>query len=237
MFRFVQVVSLSLAITAIALFAASCGSSSQSQVRVVHAIPDGLPLDVEVNTTKVFTDVAFDTFQPATGYTKTASGSVTFQAFPTGTTTNPLFPNGDSTNLSGSSQYTEVLTGFVGAPSLLSITDNNAAPTAGNIEFRIVHASPSGSTPVDIYIVPPGTNISGLTPQVAALAYTQASSYVSMAFAANGYAVVVTPSGNQTPLVNQVYTPPTGSIRTLVLVDTQGGGNMSNTPVLLNDLN
>lgn len=241
MYRFVKAVPLTLALASLlflAFFVASCGSSNQSQIRVVHAIPDAQSLDIDINTTKIFSALAFTQFQPATGYTKVASGSVTFQAYNAGSTANPLFPNGDTTSLSGSSQYTEVLTGFVSAPTLLSLTDNNTAPTSGNIEFRVIHASPSGPTPVDVYIVPPGTNISNVTPNISGLAYTQASSsYVILPFASAGYSVIVTPSGNQTVNVNQVYTPPTGSIRTVVLVDNQGGGSMSNTPVLLNDLN
>ena len=241
MFRLLKALPLTLALAAFSFFAASCGSGSQSQIRVVNAIPDvpnNTPLDIDVNGTKVITALAFPNFQPSSGYTKVASGSVTIAALDTGTTTQVLSSTG---TLSGSTQYTVVLAGFKANPSAVQITDNNSAPTSGNIEFRIIHASPSGTTPVDVYIVPPGTDITNVTPQVGGanpLAYTQASVYVSVAFAANGYAVIVTPSGNKVPIVNQNYTPPTGSIRTLVLVDNAGGGNgMSTLPVELSDLN
>ncbi len=241
MFRFLKALPVTLALAALSIFAASCGSGSQSQIRVVNAIPDvpnNTPLDIDVNGTKVITALAFPNFQPSSGYTKVASGSVTIAALDTGTTTQVLSSTG---TLSGSTQYTVVLAGFKANPSAVQITDNNSASTSGNIEFRIIHASPSGTTPVDVYIVPPGTDITNVTPQVGGanpLAYTQASVYVSVAFAANGYAVIVTPSGNKVPIVNQNYTPPTGSIRTLVLVDNAGGGNgMSTLPVELSDLN
>ncbi len=233
MFRFLKALPVTLALAALSIFAASCGSGSQSQIRVVNAIPDvpnNTPLDIDVNGTKVITALAFPNL--------VASGSVTIAALDTGTTTQVLSSTG---TLSGSTQYTVVLAGFIANPSAVQITDNNSAPTSGNIEFRIIHASPSGTTPVDVYIVPPGTDITNVTPQVGGanpLAYTQASVYVSVAFAANGYAVIVTPSGNKVPIVNQNYTPPTGSIRTLVLVDNAGGGNgMSTLPVELSDLN
>jgi hypothetical protein len=238
MFRLLKALPLTLAIAALSIFAASCGSTSQSQVRVVHAIPDAPALDVNVNTTKVASAIAFDQVQPAPpAYTKVPSGSVTIAAFDTGTTTNPIL-NSSGVNLSGSTQHTMVLTGFNSSAVLLNITDNNAAPTSGNIEFRIIHASPSGTHPVDVYIVPPNTDITNVTPQISGLDYQQASSYQSLTFAANGYEVIVTPNGNKTGIVTQNYTPPTGSIRTLVLVDNPGGGNgMSTFPLELSDLN
>jgi Domain of unknown function (DUF4397) len=243
MFRLLKALPLTLALATLSLFAASCGSSNQSQIRVVHAIPDGPALDVDVNGTKITTAaLAFGGVQPTPpAYTKVPSGSVTIQAFDTGTTTNPIFgTNGVTASLSGSAQYTVVLDGFVASPSAPLITDINTAPTSGNIEFRIIHASPSNQTPLDVYIVPPGTDITNVTPQIGGsnpLTYQQASSYVSVGFATNGYSVILTANGNKTPLFNPPYgiAPPTGSIRTLVLVDLQGGGAMSQTPLVLND--
>lgn len=244
MFRLLKALPLTLVLAALSIFATSCGSSSQSRIRVVHAMPDGPGLDVNVNTTKVATNILFGGVQPTPpAYTKVPSGSVTIQAFDTGTTTNPIFgTNGVTASLSGSSQYTVVLDGFVANPSAPLKTDTNTAPTSGNVEFRIIHASPSNQTPLDVYIVPPGTDISNVTPQIGGsnpLTYQQASSYVSVGFATNGYSVILTPNGSKTPLFNAPYgiAPPTGSIRTLVLVDVQFGGAMSQTPVVLNDLN
>src|ERR1700676_3169987 len=238
MFRLLKALPLTLALAALSFFAASCGSGSQAQIRVVNAIPDSptAGLDVDVNGTKITTAaLAFPGFQPASGYTKVKAGSDTIQAFDTGTTTNPIFgTNGVTANLSGSTQYTVVLDGFVANPSAPLITDNNTAPTSGNIEFRIIHASPSNQTPLDVYIVPPGTDITNIAPQIGGsnpLAYQQASTYVSVGFATNGYSVILTANGNKTPLFNPPYgiAPPTGSIRTLVLVDLQNGGALSPT--------
>ncbi len=48
---------------------------------------------------------------------------------------------------------------------LPQFTDNNTAPTAGDVEFRVINASPSSPGGlVDVYIVPPGTDIGGLAP-------------------------------------------------------------------------
>lgn len=242
MLRLLKALPLALALAALIFFAASCGSSSQSQLRVVHAISDGPALDINVNTTKAFTNIAFEGVQPAPpAYTKVASGSDTLEAFDTGTTT-PVI-NSTSVSLSGSSQYTVLLTGFLNgtggnAPTFYTITDNNAAPTAGNVEIRIIDGSantPQGG--FSVYIVPPGTNIAGVPPQISGLILGQASSYQSLNVSGNVYEVIVTPDGNQTPIINQNYTITTGSIRSFVIVDNTGGGGINEFPLALNDLN
>jgi hypothetical protein len=235
MFRLLKALSLTLALASLSFFTASCGSSSSAQIRVVHAISDGQALDVELNGTKIFTDMPFDSFQPSSGYTKVASGSDTILALDTGTTTQVL---SSSASLGGSAQYTVVLSGFQANASAALITDTNTAPASGNIAFRIIDASLAGPGTVDAYIVPPGTDITNVTPQISALSSnTQASAYVPIAFATGGYAVIVTANGNKTPIINQTYIPPTGSIRTLVLLDIQGGGAISQFPLELSDLN
>jgi hypothetical protein len=242
MFRLMKALPLTLALAALSIFATGCGSSSQSQVRVIHAISDGPALDINVNTTKVFTNLAFSGVQPTPpAYTKVSSGSDTLEAFDTGTTT-PVI-NSTSVSLSGSSQYTVLLTGFLNgtganAPTFFTITDNNAVPTAGNVEIRIIDGSantPQGG--YSVYIVPPGTNIGSLTPQISGLLLGQASSYQSLNVSGNVYEVIVTPNGNQTPIINQNYTITTGSIRTFVIVDNTGGGGISAFPLELADLN
>src|ERR1700674_933221 len=158
MFRLLKALPLTLALAALSFFAASCGSGSQAQIRVVHAISDGPALDIDVNTTKVFTNISFTGVQPTPpAYTKVASGGDTLQAVDTGTTT--VVIANTSASLSGSSQYTVVMTGFLNgqgatAPTFYTIPDNNAAPTSGNVEFRIIDAS--ANTPIggfDVYIV------------------------------------------------------------------------------------
>jgi len=117
------------------------------------------------------------------------------------------------------------------------------APTAGNLEFRIVNASLSSpSNGVDVYIVPPGTDITNYTPQITALGSGQGSGYQPVPFIAGGYQLVVTANLKKIPLIPpQTSAAPTGSITTMVLIDNpilNGGNNgMSQTPLVLNDVN
>jgi hypothetical protein len=248
MLRLFKALPLVFAIASLCLFAASCGSGSQSQVRVVQAISDETTaLDVKVNTSTPFTNIAFGGVQPAPpAYTKVTGGSVTLEAVDTGTST-AVIANTNAT-LNGSAQYTVVMTGFLTgsgttAPTFWTIPDTNTAPTTGNVEFRVINASTSSNALVggfDVYIVPPGTvlqNTSG--PQISGLTLGQGSTYVSLPYVANvGYEVDIVPHQNFAPeYVNQVYVTPTSSIRTLVIVDNSGGIGISFFPLVLNDLN
>jgi hypothetical protein len=231
-----------LSVLAIITISCSTTSSSQAEVRVVNAIPDSPAVDIYINGTKTITNLPFNTVQPDTTpatYVITAGGSATIQGFPTGSTTNPIPPNG-AISLSGATQYTVVAIGLElnDSPPLV-LADNNTVPTSGNVEFRIVNASPSSPTGgVDVYIVPPNSDITNYTPQISALGNGQGSDYQSLTFAAVGYAVIVTANLGKTPLIKQTYIPQSASITTLVLVDNAGGNNgMSTTPLQLNDLN
>lgn len=240
--RLFQTLFLVLAIIGLGLFVISCGSNN-AQYRVVQTIP-GLTynLDIDVNvatpstTTATFANVGFGSVEPSSGYRKIATGSDPIVAFQAGSTTQVVAP----TNLNlGSNIYTVLLLAPGAgqtAPYAQLLTDNNNAPTTGNGEFRIVNAaanSPGAS--VDVYLVPPGTNIGAVSPNVSALGYAQPSSYVSLT--ASTYLLYVTPQNNKTPYINgQSYTLSAGQIYTIVLVDVSGGGALSGVPLLLTDV-
>jgi Domain of unknown function (DUF4397) len=238
MFRLLKALPLTLALVSLCIFAASCGSSNQSQVRAVQAISDEQTnLDIAVNTTKVATNVGFEGVQPTPpAYTKVPSGTVTLQAYDTGTTTSIVGANGVSTSLSGSTQYTILLTGFENgtgptAPTFWTIPDNNAAPTSGNAEIRIINGS--ANTPTggfDVYIVTDPNQLG--TAGIQGLTLGQGSSYQSVV--AGNWVVIVTPHGNQTAYINQNYTLTSGQIQSLVIVDS--GNQVSQIPLPLNDV-
>jgi len=242
MFRLLIAVSFTLALASLCFFAASCGSSGQAQARVVQAISDAqVGLDVKVNTTTPFTNLAFGTVQPTPpAYTKVPSGTVTLQAVDTGTST--LVIQNTNATFNGSSQYTVLMTGFSNnsgttAPTFWNITDNNTAPTAGNVEFRIINASTNSvlqdAGKLDIYIVQPGQGLGSAT--VSGLSFGQASAYIPENYnGAQGYQIYVCPpGGNQNCYFNNNSAPPTGAIRTLVIVDS---GNFISNFLVLNDL-
>jgi Domain of unknown function (DUF4397) len=252
MSRCFKALPLTLALAALSIVTASCGSSSAipAQVRFVNAIPDtaqyGTALDIDVAGTKEFTDVPFPGFQPSSGYTKIASGGAALQGIQTGTTT-PVFIADISLN--ASTQYTLVATGFAtsGKVVLISAADNNLPPPNVQENFRVINASPSsGPAGVDIYIVPVGSN-APITPPatISNVAYRSASPYASIAYNPNfvqgfNYTMFVTATGTTSPIFSQTLSAGTssaGSIRTLVLTDQQNINLLNPTALVLNDLN
>jgi hypothetical protein len=249
MLRLLKVLPVVLVLITFSIFNASCGSSGNAHVRVVNAIDATNPptLDIEINGSKDFTAVAFDTVNPSpttpASYVSTPSGSVTIQAFDTGTTTNPIFGSGVTGSLSGSTEYTLLLGGFLStSPNAYLISDNNTVPTSGNLEVRIINGSAlsaaSGGISASIYQAghaPP-------SPQVTGLGLGQGSGYEVLPFEqGQEYFVDVFLSGNPTRLFTFGFTPggssTAGSITTLVIVDTPGGGSIDPTPIYLQDLN
>ena len=246
MFRLMKALPLTLALAALSISATSCGSSSSAHARFANTIPNtgvyGNGLDVEVNGTKQFTDVTFPNASAST-YTSVAAGSDTILGLQTGTTTQVF---SDTASLSGGKQYTLVATGFAsgsgGFVTLLTISDTNTAPAAGNVEFRVISASPSGPSAVDVYIEAEPFSGNLTSPAISALAYTQTSSYVTIPWnsGGGGWVVFVTPAGSTTPIFSQTFNfggQTTTAIRTLVLTDVQGGGAMNQAFLELNDLN
>jgi hypothetical protein len=239
MLRLSRTVLMTLALAALTLFVTSCGSSNSSQIRFVHAIRDAGALDIDVNSTKIFTNIGFFAYQPASGYTKVASGSVTVEGLTTGTTTQVF----TSTTSLSSGQHTLVASGTNSGSNgagvnLLSFTDTNTAPATGNIEFRVIDASQTQSS-VDVYIL--ANPVSSIQPPatISGLAYTQGSNYITLPFNSNGsgYTMYVTSSGTTNPIFSQTLPNPTGSIRTLILTDVQNGSTMNQQAIELSDLN
>src|ERR1700732_571856 len=246
MSRWLKALPPTLALAALSIFATSCGSGGSAQARFVNTIPNtavyGNALDVEVNGTKKFGPVTFPNASAST-YTSVASGNDTILGLQTGTTTQVF---SDTTNLSSGKQYTLVATGTAsgsgGFVALLSISDINTAPAAGNVEFRSINASPSSLSAVDVYIEAEPFTGNLTSPAISALAYTQASSYVTIPWnsGGGGWVVFVTPAGSTTPIFSQTFNfggQTTTAIRTLVLTDVQGGGAMNLAFLELNDLN
>jgi hypothetical protein len=245
MSRLLKALSLTVALATLNLITTSCTTTSTSggtQIRMINAIPDSPPVDIFVSGSKLFTNLSFAAAQPNTNpasYVAASSGNAAFQGFATGTTTNPISPTGTVT-LGNSTQYTVIAVGLeLNDSAPIVIPDNNSVPTSGNVEFRVINVSPSSPVGgVDVYIVPPGTDITNYTPQISALGYGQASPYESLAFDPNGYSVIVTAYLSKIKLITLPSTAQSESITTLVILDNPGGNNgMSSTPLVLNDLN
>jgi hypothetical protein len=250
MFRSLKPVLAFVAVAGLSLFSLSCSSASHSQVRFVHAIQDALTLNVDINGKPYFNNVSFLGVSPnQPNYTSVPSGSDTLQAFYASNSSEAF---STSLDLNSGTNYTLVATGFATGSTgsnvnLLQIPDLVPSPPSGDVEFRVIHASPSGPGTVDVYIEL-DTLGSGVTQPLAppitikGLAYTQASAYYQFSVNPNnepqipGFTVYVCASGSTTPIITEQFIPQdTGEARTFVLTDVQNGNAMSPTYLELTD--
>lgn len=209
-------------LTFAALFGATgCGSGS-ANVRMMNAFVGQSSLDMLINNNSAATNVIYGA---ASGYTSVSSGSPTLQVEDSGTT-NVLV--NQSLSLGSGSDSTVLATGS----GVVVLTDNNSAPSSGNIKIRVINASPTLGT-ADVYIVPSGTGPTPGNPTFAGLAYQAASGYDSVA--AGSYEVIFTQPGQAFAVINSnPLSFSSGQIRTVVGLDGQNGGF---TTAVLSDLN
>jgi hypothetical protein len=239
-----------LAVASLSLFSLSCSSNGNSEVRFVHAVQDATALNVDINGKPEFDNISFLGVLPnQPNYTSVPSGSDTLEAFYASNSSEAF---SSSLDLNSGSKYTLIATGFATGTNganvdLLSITDSVPTPPSGDVEFRIIHASPSGPGTVDVYIELNADGIGVLPPlappiTIKGLAYTQASAYYQ--FSVNpdnepqipGFTIYVCASGSTTPIITQGFIPEdTGEARTFVLTDIQNGNAMSTTALELTD--
>ncbi len=247
MSRWLNALPLALAIAAlgaVGLVTTNCGSgNSQTKVRFVHAIQDAGALNIEVNGTSEFTNIAFRNQLPSSGYMAVPGGVDTIEGFLAGTSTEAFSTS--NVKLLAGNEYTVVATGFITNTDtvvVLAPADDNTEPANGTIDFRVINASPSTPGPLDIYIQQP--QVQGLTPPatIPGLAYQQTSKYIPEPYNSNGggYTVYVCTAGSTQPIFQQnipVGGSNEGSIRTLILTDQANVDELYPLFVVLDDLN
>jgi hypothetical protein len=218
--------SVSMLPLVVTLFAFGCGGGSNGKVRVMNASPDEANLDVLIDNKTVASSVAYGT---ATSYLSVNSGSRSLQIDPTGTTS-PIITQ--TLTVNSGSFYTVLVTNF--APSVVGVVlaDNNTAPASGQVEIRVVNASP-GLPAEDVYIVAPNTDLNTVGPVASSLAFEGATAYQSLP--AGNYEVFCTLPGQKSFFVDSgPLTLTSQQSRTVVSLNGANGGF---TAATLPDLN
>jgi Domain of unknown function (DUF4397) len=209
-----RLISLAVGLLALGalLLTASCGSS-KTQLRVMNAVVDEPNLDVLVDGTSSATNIAYGT---SDGYHSITSGSRHIQIEPSGTSS-PLIDQ--NINFSSGTSTTIIAANFSSSITTLVLTDDNSAPPSGDIKLRIVNAAPSIG-PADVYIVSPGTDISGTGPTLTNLAFGSASSYQTLS--ATNYEIIFTPTAQKFILIDSGSESfSSGQVRTFVGLNGQ----------------
>lgn len=207
----------SLAVLALAL--AGCGSGSNApaaRLRVVHASANAPAVDVLVDNNR---EVASAPYKASSAYLNLVPGIRNIKVNAAGTSTTVINAN---PTLAGGTDTTVLAVGRLANIEPLVLSDNNTAPTAGNIKLRLVHSA-SGAGNVDIYVTAPEANLATATPNFSSVPFKGVSPYVSVP--AGTYRVRITPAGTKTVAIDSgSLTLAAGQIRTAVAVGDPGVG-------------
>jgi hypothetical protein len=210
------------------LFAFACALFSlpvlaqeqNARLRVVHASPDAPAVDVLVDGGKVLASLPFREYSE---YLALPPKSYDIRVNVAGTSTTVLQAN---PTLAPGRDYTVIAVGRVSGGSeplsILLLEDNNAEPTPGQVKFRVVHGAPSAPA-VDVYVTTPFEALDNKTPALSNVPFKAASGYLSVPI--QMYQGRVTVAGTKTVAIDTMRVPTWGGmIRTIVAVDSTGGG-------------
>jgi hypothetical protein len=164
-------------------------ASTDARVRVAHTSPDAPNVDVWVDGSLAFQDVAFE---EVTDYAALPPGSYLVQVEPTGSGGAGPFVISETLILSAEKDYTVAAVNELASIEALVLEDNNALPDPGKAHVRFVHASPDAPA-VDITL-PDGTAI------FSNIAFKGVGDYTPVA--AGTYDLEVRPTGTSTSVLD-----------------------------------
>jgi hypothetical protein len=206
--------------------ALGCGSGGTAQARLLNASPGEGSLNGMANSTSFATNVSYGS---ASTYTSIPSGSDTLEVEVSGSSSAAI---NQTVSLVAKTPYTVMVAGYPSSIGAIVLTDNNSAPTSGNILLRVINASPSLGT-ADVYVVAPNTALDTVSPTVSALNFESASNYVSLA--AGSYEVVFTETGQTVPVITSgSMTFGAGQVNSIVGLN---GAVTGYTTAVLTDMN
>ncbi len=208
-----------VAVSLAAIFATGCGSSGSSktgQLRFMQASPSAPHVDLLIDNTTQASNLAYGN---TTGYLTVKVGNRRLDAVPVNSTSAildlsvPITENGNTTVL---------LTGSTGSIKSLALTDGGTTSTTGDGYVRVVNVSVSMGA-ADVYIVPAGSGINGVTPVATGLALNQSAGYHLTP--AGNYEVLMTSPGTSSVLLDSgPINLASGENWTFIALDGAGGG-------------
>ncbi len=137
-------VTLALLLAATALEGLSQAQGGQANVRAVHAIPGGPPVNVTVNDNEAFSGV---NYTDVSDYAAVDAGTASVQIAPADDPEAPLLDL--QTDLEADKDYSIVATGMPDQAESLVLEDDNSPVPQGQARVRFVHVAPN-APPVDV---------------------------------------------------------------------------------------
>lgn len=210
---------LSHAAVLISALALASAAHAQTRVQVGHFAPfsntlDGTSVTIRINGANALTNVRFGDFTPSY-VTLAGPGAYLLEVLPTGTTTVAISAN---VNLAANTDYTVLAVGD-GARQpleLLALTDDNAAPSAGQLKLRVVHAAPFANT-IDATRVSVRTDAGAVVGALNNVPFKGASGYLTLPTGSYNLKVA-TPDGSRNLIDAAPVTLPAGAVATLIAV-------------------
>jgi hypothetical protein len=214
-----------LPLAALAIAIVGCGGEGQGivgihnpRIRAVNDFSDLTAVSASVETVDLLTSQAFGA---ASAYAIVEDGNrdITFSDV-SGATSLPLVT--DNELLETEKYYTAIGTGSGVSGRLIILLEDTQIIESNMTRVRLVNANQDQAN-VDVYFTSTATpDLTGQTPQVNSLAFTDNSVYTS--FTPGTYKMWVTADGSLTPLTSQNVTLTTNTVITFVVAESPGGG-------------
>lgn len=207
-------------LTLSALSAVFAFAQEGARIRVVHASPDAPAVDVIVDGAKTLANLPFREYSE---YLSVPAKSYDIRVNVAGTATEVLSAN---PTLAPGRDYTVIAVGRVSGGEnplrLLLLEDDNSAPQGDQVKLRVVHGAP-GAPAVDVYVTTPFESLDAKTPVLTNVPFGAASGYLTVPI--QMYQGRVAVAGTKTIAIDTMRLVTWGGmIRTIIAVDTQGGG-------------
>jgi hypothetical protein len=205
----------------LAVFSAGCGSSSSNttvSLRIVQASPDAPASKILIDGTSVASNAVYGN---NTGYQSVKVGSRHLQVIPV-SGSSAIFDQ--SVSVSSTADQTLLLTGAASAIKPVLLNDGGTTSITGDGNIRVINVS-LGIPAADVYVIPAGTGIAGVTPIAPNVGFDGNTGYQLTAI--GNYEVIFTAHNSSSALLD---TGPLGLTQgqnqtVLVLDGTSGGFN------------
>ena len=194
------------------------GSPSVAQVRLIDASPDAGGLDVYQGSGILAYNLGLGTI---TSYVTFSPGNYAIVADAAGTRQQLVSQSG---TFAVGNQYTVLIGNFSTGLQETILRDQSVAAPSGQVSLRILDQT-SRSGAVDLYLIPSGSTIVTVKPLLTNVTFGSNTGYVNVP--AGTYTLAAVPTGTVPTATGTTFytgaavTYPSGSARTLVLLDQQ----------------
>jgi hypothetical protein len=195
-------------VVAVAALVAACGGSSHDvgkelglqnpEIHFVHAIAGGPTVDFLVNGSPLQTGISY---KQVTNFANINTGATAVSYANTGSTT--ALASGNFPDVAKGHEYTVLALPGLAAPDIGLIDDPfDKGLLSNDARVRAFNATANAQN-VDLYIVPPNTDINTVSPTMAGVSFKNAvpaSGQDSIYLSGGNYVAIATTAGSKTPI-------------------------------------